>query len=146
MSLLFFCRKALIKGCFVTGKTPKFNVCAANLKIELESCRRRFRRLLDWSPKKVEFFFGDQYGPLYCTSIILILKQQTFPPSQFRESPVFPISNSLSKYLFWYLCFMPLLLLLLIITLNPQLQDRCLTIKPHVLEKIRPCYVLDWTK
>ena len=23
--------------------------------------------LLDWSPKKVELFWGDQYGPLYYT-------------------------------------------------------------------------------
>ena len=58
-------RKALIKGCFVTGKTPKFNVCAATLKIELESCRRRFRTYSGtfWigAQKKLKKF-RDQYG------------------------------------------------------------------------------------
>ena len=29
------------------------------------------RSLLDWSPEKVEFFFGDQYGPLYIQAALL---------------------------------------------------------------------------
>ena len=77
MSLLFFGIKALLKGCFVTGKTPKFNVCAANLKIELESCCRRFRTYSGafWvgAQKKLIFFRGPVWPPLLFRSSLFIL-------------------------------------------------------------------------
>ena len=50
---------------------PTFDLCQTKLKIELESCRRRFRTYSGafriGGQKKVVFFFTDQYGPLYST-------------------------------------------------------------------------------
>ena len=32
---------------------------------------------MNWSPKKVEFFGGDQYGPLYCLLTLGLVSLQT---------------------------------------------------------------------